>query len=52
MKLLIFVGINVGGWAGWSLGEQFGLLTAFLCSGAGSIVGVYLSWRAARAILE
>jgi len=52
MKLCIFVGMNIGGWAGWSLGESFGLMTAFLASGAGSALGVYLGWKAARLLLN
>ena len=55
MKLCIFVGMSVGswaGWAGWALGESGGVMTAFLVSGVGSLVGVYLGWRAARALLE
>ena len=35
MKLLIFVGINLGGYVGWELGERLGTMTAFLLSGAG-----------------
>jgi hypothetical protein len=52
MKLCIFIGINAGGWAGWSLAENAGVMTAFLASGAGSIIGVYLGWRVARALLD
>ncbi|MGB8169014.1 MAG: hypothetical protein WCF18_16070 [Chthoniobacteraceae bacterium] len=51
MKLCIFVAVNVGGWAGWSLGERWGLMTAFIASGVGSVIGVYLGWRAARQLL-
>ncbi len=51
MKLCIFIGINVGGYAGWLLGEQIGLLTAFLVSGVGSILGVYAGWKVAREYL-
>lgn len=52
MKLCIFVGMSVGSWAGWALGESGGVMTAFLVGGVGSLVGVYLGWRAARALLE
>jgi hypothetical protein len=51
MKLLIFVGINVGGYAGWVLGEGLGTMTAFFLSGAGSILGVYAGWWVARRFL-
>ena len=52
MKLCIFVGINVGGWVGWTLGENVGLMTAFIASGIGSLVGVYIGWLLARRLLN
>ena len=52
MKLLIFVGINVFGAFGWWLGEPFGLLTAFIAGGIGSILGVYIGWAVARRIFD
>jgi hypothetical protein len=52
MKLCIFVGMNVGGWVGWSLAENLGLMSAFLVSGIGSIIGVYLGWLIARRLLN
>lgn len=51
MKLLIFVGVNLGGYAGWELGEHFGMMSAFLLSGAGSVLGVIAGWWAARRYL-
>jgi hypothetical protein len=52
VKLLIFVGLNVGGAIGWWLGERYGLMTAFLLSSVGCILGIYVGWRIARRILE
>ncbi|HEX5177208.1 MAG TPA: hypothetical protein VFV83_09280 [Chthoniobacteraceae bacterium] len=52
VKLLIFVGINVFGALGWWLGERYGLMTAFIASGIGSILGVYIGWLTARRLLE
>lgn len=52
MKFCIFVGVNVGGAIGWWLGDRFGIMTAFLVSGAGSIAGVYAGWKLARHFLE
>ena len=52
MKLLIFVGMNVFGGLGWWLGEQFGIGTAFVASGIGSILGVYVGWRVARNLFD
>ena len=51
-KFCIFVGMTVMGWAGWWLGEKIGFMTAFLLSGVGSMVGVYLGWRLCRDYLE
>ena len=51
MKLLIFVGINLGGYVGWELGDRFGTMTAFLLSGAGSVLGVFAGWWLARKLL-
>ena len=51
MKLCIFVGVNLGGFAGWEIGDRFGTMTAFLLSGAGSVVGVFAGWWVARRYL-
>jgi hypothetical protein len=52
MKFLIFIGVNVGGAIGWSLGERFGFMTAFFVSGLGSCVGVYAGWWLARRYID
>jgi hypothetical protein len=52
MKFCIFVGVNVGGYVGWLLAENFGMLVAFIASGVGSVAGVYVGWRVARAVLN
>jgi hypothetical protein len=61
MKLLIFIGVNVGGILGWwlsdyacgliGLGQQTAFLVDFLVSGVGSVAGVYAGWWAARQYL-
>jgi hypothetical protein len=51
MKLCIFVGLNIGSYIGWVLGEHVGLMTAFLVSGLGSVLGVYAGWKVAREYL-
>lgn len=48
VKFCIFIGVNVGGAIGWSLGERFGIMTAFLISSIGSIAGVFAGWKLAR----
>jgi len=52
MKLLIFVGLNVGGYIGWELGEPYGIMAAFLVSSLGSAIGVIAGWKLARNYLE
>ena len=39
-KIILFVSITLFGWIGWRLGESFGLMTAYLVSMAGSLLGV------------
>ncbi len=51
MKLCIFVGLNVGGYVGWVLGEYIGTMTAYFVSGLGSVVGIYAGWKVAREYL-
>lgn len=51
MKLLIFVSLNVGGYIGWELGEPYGIMTAFLVSSLGSILGLIAGWKIARHFL-
>jgi hypothetical protein len=48
MKLCIFIGVNAGGYAGWVLGEPFGMMAAFLVSSVGSLLGVVVGWKIAR----
>jgi hypothetical protein len=50
-RLLIFIGMVVGGWVGWSLGERFGIMTAFILSTLGSLGGMILGWRIGRSYL-
>lgn len=54
IKLCIFVGTTVGGYAGWALGEGLGLGFgwAFVLSSVGSIAGVYGGWKLARKLEE
>ena len=53
-KLCIFIGVTVGGYAGWAVGDMFdlGFLWAFVLSGVGSIVGVWAGWKLAQKINE
>jgi hypothetical protein len=53
-RLLMFIGISVGGYVGWYGGDYFGfgLMGNFLVSSLGSIVGVYVAWRVMRDFLS
>lgn len=46
-KLLIWVGVTVGGWIGWWLGAKlgFGLFGEFFVSSLGSIAGIFIGWK-------
>jgi predicted esterase YcpF (UPF0227 family) len=39
--VLVLVGSSLGGWAGWSLGQHFGMTSAFMVSLVGTALGVY-----------
>ncbi len=54
MKLAIFVGTMLGGYAGWRAGEAFGLGFgwAFVLSGIGGMAGVYAGWKLAQKLAE
>jgi len=51
-KLCITVGICVFGSIGWWLGSKVGLMTAYIVSSLGSMVGVYVGWRINRDYLS
>jgi len=51
-KLCIFVGMTVLGWIGWWIGCKIGLMTGYVLSGIGSILGVYVGWRISRELLS
>jgi hypothetical protein len=53
-RLLIFVGMTVGGYGGWWVGGYFNLelMATFLISTVGSAVGVYVAWRIKRDFLD
>jgi hypothetical protein len=52
-KVCIFVGMTVLGWIGWWIGSKLGgLMTAFVLSGVGSLLGVYVGWRINRDYLS
>jgi hypothetical protein len=47
-KILIILGLSVGGWIGWAVGAPFGILAAFTLSVVGTGLGLYVGRRIAR----
>lgn len=46
-RLLMFIGMTVGGYVGWWAGDYlgFGLMGTFLISSLGSMVGIFVAWK-------
>jgi uncharacterized membrane protein SpoIIM required for sporulation len=42
-KIILFISISLFGYIGWWLGANFGIMTAYLLSLAGSLVGVVVA---------
>ena len=51
-KFFIFIGMTLGSWIGWAVGEHWGMMTATILSGILGCVGIYGGWKAAREWLE
>jgi len=53
-RKLIYIGMILGGWAGWWLGDRIGLglMGSLLVSTVGSFAGVYLAWRLTQDYLD
>lgn len=49
-KMLGFIGATLGGAVGWWLGDQVGLMTAFIVSIVGTGAGIYFGKRIATQI--
>lgn len=47
-KICLLVSITLCSWLGWWLGDQFGMMTAYLLSFVGSILGVFVGCRLNR----
>lgn len=47
-KLLVFLGLSIGGWAGWVLGARIGFFAAFFLCVVGTALGLYAGRRIAR----
>jgi hypothetical protein len=53
-RLLMFVGMSVGGYLGWWVGDYlgFGLMGTFLVSSLGSLIGIIAAWWVAVNYLD
>jgi hypothetical protein len=47
-KLLDFVGMSIGGWAGWAVGIRASVFVAFIASVFGLAIGMYAVRRYVR----
>ena len=47
-KLFTFIGMTIGGYAGWALGEKFSFFAAFVLGIVGTGLGLYLARRILR----
>jgi len=46
-RLLMFIGVTIGGYVGWWAGDciGLGLMGKFMVSSLGSFAGIYAAWR-------
>ncbi|HKT31093.1 MAG TPA: hypothetical protein VJS89_01215 [Gammaproteobacteria bacterium] len=51
-KLIMLLAVIILSGIGWALGRRAGMVSAWLLSSLGAILGVYLGWRISRAYLE
>lgn len=52
MKLFIWVGMFLGGTAGWYAGAVFGgFWIPYFISGLGSVLGVVAGWKIGKAVI-
>ena len=47
-KLLTFIGMTIGGYAGWAVGETMSFFAAFVLGIVGTALGLYLARRFLR----
>ncbi len=53
-RLLMYIGMILGGYIGWWAGDYvgLGLMSTFLVSTFGSMAGLYMAWRITTDYLE
>ena len=50
-KILNLLGMTIGGWVGWALGEPVSIFTAFMLSIVGTGLGLWAAHWAVRRFL-
>jgi hypothetical protein len=51
-KIFVLIGSTAGGYVGWWLGEDFGLMTAFILSMVGTGLGMYAGFKYSQRYTE
>jgi hypothetical protein len=51
-KLFMLICITIFSWIGWWLGARIGLMTGYIFSVIGGMLGVYIGWRLKRDYME
>lgn len=51
-KIILGLAVIILGGIGWTLGRHIGLVSAWVLSSLGAILGMYIGWRIGRAYLD
>lgn len=51
-KLILLLCVVILSGIGWTVGARAGMVTAWLLSSLGAVIGAYLGWRIGRAYLD
>ena len=51
-KIILLTSITIFSWLGWAMGARFGLVSAYMLSFVGSLVGVYAGVKLNRNLME
>ncbi|MDE2138913.1 MAG: hypothetical protein KGJ17_00255 [Gammaproteobacteria bacterium] len=51
-KLILLLCVVILSGIGWTVGARAGMVTAWLLSSLGAVIGAYLGWRISRAYLD
>ncbi|MGB9429139.1 MAG: hypothetical protein WCC11_04580 [Gammaproteobacteria bacterium] len=51
-KIILLLAVVILCGMGWQLGKHFGLVSAWLLSSLGAVLGAYIGWRVGRAYFD